>query len=362
MKMQVAVRLLRLLNSRPEQALTVREIADKWAAQNWTDQKADGRVLRSFQRYMNELSEDSADGPALVNVVEPPENEARPAARNRDKKPEARKYYLRLSQTAQWFMTEEAALQFALTRQVVARSFGKLDPKDEQSRADMVDALAKGSVKLRRLRERLRIVPDGIGRLPAKIDTETLAAAVEAISLGERLVFSYKSSQGRLSEKNCSPLGLVAKDGTIYLVAKLNRPDVPIHFALHRMTAPRVVHQPAEIPPGFDLDSYIEESHQFSHTLDSTKPPLTVKLRAAPESLWHFSERPLSIDQSITLAGQNGGWHIVTAAIPDTMLLVPFLLSMGPWIEVLEPASLRNEVAKRLAWASAHYASSTSGN
>ena len=337
MKLHVAVKLLRLLNSRPEKALTAREVANKWARQEGTEP-----VLRSFQRYMDELSAEGADGPAIVDVI----------AENG--KP--RKYYLRLSQVAQWFMTEEAALQLLLTRQVLARSFGKLSPKDEQSRADMADALAQGSVKLRRLQERLRIVPDGIGRLPAKIDGNTLAAAVESVASCERLAFSYVSVKGKSSSQSCTPLGLVAKDGTIYLLAKRKQEDMPLHFALHRMTAVRVVHRPAEVPAGFDLDRYIHESHQFSHTLDSTKPPLSVRLRVAPDSLWHFSEKALSIDQSIKSAARKDGWHIVTATVPDTILLVPFLLRMVPLIEVLEPESLRRQVAQRLRSAWAHYA------
>ena len=48
---------------------------------------------------------------------------------------------------------------------------------------------------------------------------------------------------------------------------------------------------------------------------------------------------------------------VIRAALPKLLiLLVPFLVSMGPWIEVLEPAGIRAETAKWLRDSLAHYA------
>jgi hypothetical protein len=46
----------------------------------------------------------------------------------------------------------------------------------------------------------------------------------------------------------------------------------------------------------------------------------------------------------------------VTATVPETVLLVPFLVSMGPWIEVMEPAGIRAKTAQWLRDSFAHYA------
>ena len=48
----------------------------------------------------------------------------------------------------------------------------------------------------RRISERVRIVPDGYGRLSPDIDPQVLTAAMEAVTRNRQLRFSYMSSQG----------------------------------------------------------------------------------------------------------------------------------------------------------------------
>ena len=339
MKLNAAVTLLRLLNSRPEGALTTTQIARKWL-----DETGSEINIRSVQRYLSELSADGADGPALVDVLD-------------DKK--ERKYHLRLSQVAGWFMTEEAAMHLLLTRQVLERSFGGLDPDEAKRLEDMAAMVAGDFARTRRLRERLRIVPDGIGRLPARVDAQILASTVDAIAASQKLSLTYVNAAGKESRQVLSPQGLVAKDGTIYLLATKGLSDPPRHFALHRAIEAHVVHHPLQARPDFDPDVYIRDSHQLSHRLNAEAPAVSLRLRVAPEALFHFTERPLSSDQSIGPARRSDGSSLVTATVPETVLLVPFLVSMGPWIEVLGPPSVRSETAKWLRAAVAHYASDT---
>lgn len=340
MKLNAAVKLLRLLNSQSQAALTTSQIVSKWLGQPST--KIETRnALRTIQRYLSELSADSAQGPALVDVLDDGKE---------------RRYYLRLSQVAQWFMTEEAALHLLLTRQMLERSFvGGLDPDEAKRRADMADTVTDSSVRTRRLRARLRIVPDGIGRLPARVDAQILASAVDAVAADQKLSFTYINPAGKQSQQILSPQGLVAKDGTIYLLATKGLSEPPRHFALHRMTEAHVVPHRLLARPDFDLDSYIRDSHQLSHQLNAEAPPVSLTLRVAPDALFHFKERPLSADQSIEPDRRSAGWNVVTATVPETVLLVPFLVSIGG-IEVLGPPSLRSKTAKWLREAAARYA------
>lgn len=340
MKLNAAVRLLRLLNSQPQGALTTNQIALKWF-----DLTGAAINIRNIQRYLSELSADSADGPALVDVVDDGKE---------------RKYYLRLSQVAQWFMTEQAALDVLLTRQVLERSFSRgLDPAEANRHADLAERVSGDSVRTRRLRERLRIVPDGIGRLPARVDEQILASAMDAVAASQKLSFTYINSAGKESQQVLSPQALVAKDGTIYLLATKGLSEPPRHFALHRVIEAHVVPHPLQARPDFNLDGYIQNSHQLSHRLNVEAPPVSLRLRVAPETLFHFTERPLSSDQSIGPARRPDGWHLVTAAVPETVLLVPFLVSIDG-IEVLGPPSVRSKTAKWLRDAAALYASDAS--
>lgn len=335
MKLTTGVRMLRLLTTRPENALTTGEIARRWRALGGTEV-----ALRSIQRYMSELSQDSVEGPALVSVVE----------RGRE-----RAYYLKTSQVANWFMTEEAALDLQLSREVFGRAFGSGFRSNGEKLADMAERVVAASPETQRIRDRLRIAPDGIGRLPAKIEPDVLRVAVDAIGKNRKLRFTYASAAGKASSQLVSPLGLVAKDGTIYLVAVKGLADSPRHFPLHRMSDADVHFQAAQPRPEFDLQRYIHDSHQFSHVLDGKASPVKLVLRVAPETIYHFRERPLSADQRETPPTGDEPWHIVAATVPWTILLLPFIVSMGPWIEVVEPGDMRAETADWVVRMWAHY-------
>lgn len=335
MKLTTGVRMLRLLTTRPENALTTAEIARRWRDLGGTEV-----ALRSIQRYMSELSQDSVEGPALVSVVE----------RGRE-----RAYYLKTSQVANWFMTEEAALDLQLSREVFGRAFGSGVRSNGEKLADMAERVVAASPETQRIRDRLRIAPDGIGRLPARIEPDVLRAAIDAIGRNRKLRFTYTSASGKASSQLLSPLGLVAKDGTIYLVAVKGLADSPRHFPLHRMSDADVHFQAAQTRPEFDLRRYIHDSHQFSHVLDGKASPVKLVLRVAPETIYHFRERPLSADQREMPPTGDEPWHIVTATVPWTILLLPFIVSMGPWIEVVEPGDMRAETADWVVRIWAHY-------
>lgn len=335
MKLTTGVRMLRVLNTRPESALTTLEIERRWR-----DLGGTAVTLRSIQRYMVDLSQDSSEGPALVAIVQRGGSSA---------------YYLRTSQVANWFMTEEAALDLQLSREVFGRAFGSRGRSNGDKLADMAERVVAASPETQRIRERLRIVPDGIGRLPARIEPEVLRAALDAIGKNRKLRFSYSSASGHASSQLVSPLGLVAKDGTIYLVAIKGLTDTPRHFALQRMSETDVHFQQAQPRSEFDLQQYILDSHQFSHVLDAKAPPVQLKLRVAPDAVYHFMERPLSGDQKNAPPKGSEPWHIVTATVPKTILLLPFLISMGPWIELVEPVGLRAEMAEWVGGIWAHY-------
>lgn len=334
MKMNTAVRLLQMLPVRGELAISVGELATKWYGGEYTRHQA-----RNIQRYLNELATDGEDGPALVESVEG--------------KP--RRFYLKLPQVAGWFMTEEAALNLLLTSQVIGSPLASLNQMSAKKLMEVAEKIVGASTDTRRIRERVRIVPDGFGRLPSQIDHGVLQATLDSVIRQRQLTFTFVSSQGRESSHRVSPQGLVAKEGTIYLLATKGLSDRPGHFPLHRMSNAEVDHRPLQTRSDFDLDRYILESNQLSHTIGPEAVPLRLELRVAPETLYHFKERPVSNDQHIGPASPVDGWSIVTANVLFTMLLVPFLLSMGGWIEVLGPPQVRDEMAKRVRAMAAHY-------
>lgn len=337
MHFDTAARLFQYLPKRRKDAMTVQQIVNLLS--NRLPEETFS--LRNVQRYMVELSNDK-----LGPFVEQIEDEG------------AKRYYLNLAKVANWMMTEENALNLLLAKNLLAGYFGEV----EQIRQPDLQRLAEGVLDqnpgsmLQRLQANVRLVSDGLGRLNAHIDLLILRTVFDAIGNGEALKLDYVSSQGVQSQKELNPLGLVAKDGTIYLLATRGLETKPRHYPLHRARSTEIIRKRVTIPKGFDLDRYIDDSHKLSHVLDDREGLVELQLRVAPGTMYHFRERPLSDNQRIDETNLDSkGWSLVTNTVPVTIQLAPFLLSHGGWIEVVGPESVRQEMRRRLEAAVSHY-------
>lgn len=336
MKFSEALAVLRLLGTRQEDAMTVQDIVVRWDSLY-----AEKLHKRTAQRYLSELSTDGIDGRAVVEV---------------DASSKERRYHLRVSEMANWLMTDEAALYQVLSLQVLQNTFGDAVAKGVERQMDIAEHLTQEQRRIKLLRERVRIVPDGIGRLRAKISSDILGFVMDALASNQLLRVEYRSVSGKISNSELNPLGLVAKDGTLYLLAVKGLGDQPIAYALQRMKSAMVSPRPAQGRSDFDLDRYINASHQLSHGVDSTLEPILITLKVDPQWLHHFEERPLSQLQQISQSKKPGEWAVVTVPLPITIMLKPFLASFGPGVEVIAPESLRQDMCNWLTQAAARYA------
>ena len=75
---------------------------------------------------------------------------------------------------------------------------------------------------------------------------------------------------------------------------------------------------------------------------------ISLKLKVDSKAAYHFSERPLSIEQKISKIKGDSEHVLVEVNVPPTVLLKPFLVSFGAAVEVLEPLNLRREVIEML--------------
>ena len=161
-------------------------------------------------------------------------------------------------------------------------------------------------------------------------------------------------------EEDLNPLGLVQKDGTVYLVACRGLTDVPQAYPLHRMHDVQLG-MVTPTPIDFDLARFIEDTHGLAHPPDgmTEMPIIDLVLRVHPRTLYHFHERPLCADQEPIEWPPKGApeceWGYVRARLPYSKLLVAFLLSMGPWVEVVAPQEVRDEIGRRSMGMAEHY-------
>lgn len=167
--------------------------------------------------------------------------------------------------------------------------------------------------------------------------------------LDQRPVLFGYTSWTRERSWRAEPHGLVLKAGEWYLAA----------WAEGRMTTFRVtaiadlelVEGHFEPQPGFDLARWWEESQlRFEAGLFSTQ----ARLRASHEGMARLAR--LSQRGRDAVAGADppgaGGWAELTMLVEDSDHGARELLSLGPEVEVLAPASLRRRIgdlAARLA-------------
>ena len=199
--------------------------------------------------------------------------------------------------------------------------------------------------------KKLRVRPLGHVLSPPKIDPGVHRAIYDALLHDRRCSIGYAPPErtARVFDE-VHPLGLVLRDQTLVLVAMLAESDKVRQFHLHRMTKVDVHTGPARKPPrGFDLDRYLDEGRLEFQLGDE---PLRLKLLAKHGAALYPKERPIGRDQVVT---PHPDGTVISALVPDTKEMRVWLRGYGASVEVLEPRSLRSELAEEAATLAALY-------
>jgi predicted DNA-binding transcriptional regulator YafY len=149
----------------------------------------------------------------------------------------------------------------------------------------------------------------------------------------------------------------------VYAVCTLDGKDAVRQLPLHRMLAAELTGETSSRPLGFELDDYIKtffdyplrELQSNAEHRDEIPDRITVTLALNPVSAVHLKESPLADDQVVeTLAD---GRESITATVSNTERLRWWILSYGPYMEVLAPEHLRREIGHKLTTAVLYYES-----
>jgi predicted DNA-binding transcriptional regulator YafY len=141
------------------------------------------------------------------------------------------------------------------------------------------------------------------------------------------------------------PLGLVNKAGQWYLVVSSagspgDRPGVRV-FRVARIASARVLAEPFERPPGFDLAAFWQ---RWSAEFEASRPRIPVTLRASPGALDAFGEifgQAAGPALAAALPPDEDGWRVVTLSFEHERAAVGRLAGFGDQVEVQSPASVR---------------------
>ena len=190
---------------------------------------------------------------------------------------------------------------------------------------------------------KVRIIPNSFALLPAEMDEAVSQVVYDAVLKSQVIRFTYCGFSEEDTQWQAQPLGLVFKGNVVYLVAKADENTNPSHFAFHRITGAELLPNQDNTSTDFCLDDYIRSGGFDDHPLSSQKLHLTLKV--STQLCQQLAETPISFDQRIVLA--EDGASIVQASVPDSMLIRHWLHSYADAIEILQPASLRNEFAQK---------------
>src|SRR6185312_10007486 len=171
----------------------------------------------------------------------------------------------------------------------------------------------------------------------------------QALRLGRKLAIRYPPPDRE--PRVVGPLGLVNKAGIWYLVADCvahsgagaGAGDIRV-FRAGRVSAARVLAEPAERPAGFELAAFWA---RWSAEFEASRPRLEVRLAASPGALAAFGEvfgaAAAPALEAAESPGQDG-WRVLTLSFEHERAAVHRLAGFGDQVEILDPPSVRAEL------------------
>ncbi len=356
MKVDTLIKMIKILPKSMDQALASTKIRDKYYLDPSNHVAlGDASKNKHIRKQIEDLQELGILGTVYYKTPQ-----AVAGKEATDPSPRYDKYYLLENQLLKYFMDSKIALNLLWSKNVM-QGLGQAYDANNVDDAALHALLNKGEEALKSC---VRIVPDGIARKHATIDSNVLAAVLSAIESGHKVALTYKTRQGvpvadGPAGTERAVLGLVAKDGTLYMINCKGFSDVPTHIPLHRVKSATEVGLRTFACPDIQLDQYIESQHQLAHVKQEEESPIEMVLKVSKEALFHFNERPIcGVNGSVQVISEEpdgDGRHTLKVTVPYTVQLPPFLWSHAGWVEVVSPPSLRKFVGEHLLAAAAHY-------
>ncbi len=185
--------------------------------------------------------------------------------------------------------------------------------------------------------------------------SEQLDVILRALLDQTRLKIDYAGLTGEGRQHDFDPYSLISYRGGLYLLGYSRRNSAIIYLAVERIRSVEFIREPDRTlarfayPRGFDPAAHSERTFGI---VDG--PETKVELRIHTEQTEAYV-RSRTIHRSQRFAHRRDGTTIMTMTVRGTTELANWIMSMGPWIEVLKPAALRKEIADRHAKAARLY-------
>lgn len=168
-------------------------------------------------------------------------------------------------------------------------------------------------------------------------EAETLETVRYALRKGRKLIFTYETATGDISERLVTPYGVLLSE-IAYLVGPNDGKENPALWRLDRMIDPRVSDETCTIPNDFDLSTYAGRSFAVWQGEDDVAVTLRVLPEYAAEAEFHL------FHNSQTHTWDNDGTlrvHLYGRSLRELALQ---LLPWGGKLVVEGPDALRDAV------------------
>ncbi|MCP4501159.1 MAG: WYL domain-containing protein [Deltaproteobacteria bacterium] len=260
-------------------------------------------------------------------------------------------------ENSELFQLPKMNLNTALTLRLVEEMLAKALPSSTTKHLEKYFKTAKSTLKLaehsgyKKWAERVKVLPRTQGLQPAQVKPKVYDAVYEALLEEKQLEVNYKGrGDGDAKLRTLHPLGLVLREGATYLVCTYFDYDDVRYLPLQRFSSAKVLNVKRKAPKDFSLASYLSTG-KMGFLVGEEQ--ITFEALVSEQLAKTLSETPLSAEQEIV--DDADGRMRLQANVADTLALQGWIMSYGSHIEVLSPAPLRTEIAKRYKEGAALY-------
>jgi proteasome accessory factor B len=178
---------------------------------------------------------------------------------------------------------------------------------------------------------------------------ETIDVIVQCLVHQHRMRIDYGGLRGEGHVHEFDPYTLVMYRGGLYLLGHSHRYRKIIYLAVERIRTADKLEDRFDYPRAYSPEKYTEGTFGI---LDGPETQVELRLLNA-DTVAYLSSRRLHPTQRFTPC--RDGTTRLTMTVRGTKELVPWILSLSPYVEVRKPRALRDEVRQALAQAAAQY-------
>jgi predicted DNA-binding transcriptional regulator YafY len=179
---------------------------------------------------------------------------------------------------------------------------------------------------------------------------DTLDVLVQCLVYQHRMRIDYFGLLGEGHVHEFDPYTLTMYRGGLYVIGYSHRFRRIIYLAVERIRAAEKLAEHFNYPKTYTPQKYTEGTFGI---IDGPETRVELLLRNADTAAYLASRR---LHPTQRFAPRRNGTTLLTMTVRGTTELVPWILSLGPYVEVRKPRALRDEVRQSLGEAMRVYA------